>query len=158
MCFRSPLVREMLAGISECSSSALIVPDASAFAMQQIGKILSTGVTDAGISSYKDINEIVEIGKLFKLDLSQLIWEKAEIKPKEILNPEIKDVLNNNDAFGEKFSESTNFLSVKNPKELMKTKGNEVNIEYKCHINLDSVYVYAISIANFQTKPVLDEF
>ena len=75
VCLFSSFLREMITGISNTSSTALIVPDASAFAMEQIGKIFSTGATDAGISNYKDIKAIVETGKLFKLDLSQLIFK-----------------------------------------------------------------------------------
>jgi len=147
ICLFSSFLREMITGISNTSSTALIVPDASAFSMEQVGKIFSTGATEAGISNYKDINEIVETGKLFKLDLSQLIFEKTEknVPPKD---QDSKVVMNTDQKFSQdtssfspvKSPKETACLYLKNPRKLLKTR----------NIKMASIYNYDLDMISDQ--------
>eukprot|EP00092_Neocalanus_flemingeri_P030990 GFUD01033658.1.p1 GENE.GFUD01033658.1~~GFUD01033658.1.p1 ORF type:complete len:614 (+),score=127.80 GFUD01033658.1:36-1877(+) len=106
----SPFLRGILADIPE--NSALIIPDSSAFAISQISKIFSSGISGVGIISYKDINEIVETGKFFGFDLSHISYEKVDMS--DNVDPSL--TLEESAAIEESF-----------PEKLLKTISNNIS-------------------------------
>jgi len=72
----SPFLRGIFASIPQDMAPVLIMPDSSGLALSQISKIFSSGVTSADNISYKDVNDIVEVGKQFGVDLSRISYEQ----------------------------------------------------------------------------------
>jgi len=74
----SPFLREILGSIPPDCAPVLIIPESSILTFDQFSKILCSGVTCAGTNSYKEVNDIVELGKLFGLDLSRISYEQKK--------------------------------------------------------------------------------
>ena len=71
----SPFMREIFASIPQDSAPGLILPDQfSSLTMSHLEKLLLTGVSTVDSVSNKDINDLVEIGKLLRVDLSRISY------------------------------------------------------------------------------------
>ena len=71
----SPLMREIFASIPQDSAPGLILPEEfSSLTMSHLEKLLLTGVSTVDSVSNKDINDLVEIGKLLRVDLSRISY------------------------------------------------------------------------------------
>jgi len=71
----SPFLREIFASIPQDSTPGLILPEEfSSQTIRHLEKLLCTGVSSVQSVSNKDINDLVEIGKLFGLDLSRISY------------------------------------------------------------------------------------
>jgi len=76
----SPFLREVLGSIPQDCAPVLIIPEFSSLTLDQFSKILTGGVTSACNKSYKDVSDMVELGKLFGLDLSRISYEQKVLK------------------------------------------------------------------------------
>jgi len=74
--FFSPFVREVLASIPQDSTPALIIPASNLLALKQMENLLSKGAAAANSVSFQDVNDLVELGKLFRVDLSRISYEQ----------------------------------------------------------------------------------
>ena len=92
----SPVMKSLIASLPCCTPASIIIPDFSSAVVQHLVRILETGSTTGVQSdSFKQVYEIIEVAKVFSIDVSDLRHDVKVLQDKKVEKKNVQTEENN---------------------------------------------------------------